>query len=487
MTSPLNKAGSIDAAVLALHLDRNVDEPLHLQLGAQLRQMILSGRVGRGTRLPASRALAVELEISRATVVLAYDQLLSEGYIVGRRGAGMFVSPELPDDVLQVSPQQPHRTAARPDGRYSRPYRPFQLGGTDPDLFPFADWARLLHRSWRKPRAALTGTADPLGWPPLREAIAGHLAEWRGVLCDSAQIAVTSRMSDSVELIASSAFAPRSTVYVEEPGYPIVRRSLERLGHDVRSVAVDANGFDPHSTIAHANIGGALVTPSRQFPLGFTMPLARRLELLDWAHRHDAYAVEDDFDGEYRYQGSPLPALMSLDRHARSIYIGTFSKVLAPALRLGFVVFPNSLIEKATQVIQQRGAPASLVAQPALAEFIASGAYATLIRRTRRIYARRLAVLMEARDGLTGLLDLEPTVAGMHVIAKFGDRIEKEVSDTEIAAVARNVDLHLAPLSSYYFANMKQRGFVLGFAGYKEDQLRRATLKLGQSMQNFVR
>jgi GntR family transcriptional regulator / MocR family aminotransferase len=498
MTRPVDSPRTADAAAAALSLDRRSALALHLQLSSQLRQMILSARMPPGARLPSSRSLAEELLISRATVVLAYDQLAGEGYVEGRQGAGIFVSPSLPQQALQAAaPPRPAQRGAPPSSggeaaggeavapppaeiHVARPIRPF-TGAPDPNLFPYQQWARLLHRIWRSPRPALLGGVDPFGWPDLRAAIARHLAQWRGILCNAGQIIVTSGAVDAIDLIARSAFSAGDTVHIEDPGYPTLRHALERAGLQPDPVLVDADGFDPARAKKHP-ARGAVVTPSRQFPLGVTLPLARRLALLDWAAAVDGYVVEDDFDSEYRYEGAPLPALMSLDRQGRAIYIGSFSKVLSPTLRLGFVVVPEHLVGSFRRTLGQRGSMASLLPQPVLAEFMNDGAYATHIRRTRRIYARRLAALLAQRDRLDGLLELAPTAAGMHVVADFAPGLAERMTDREAAERAREVGVTASALADHYAGRPQRSALILGFAGFSEEQCEAAVGRLAGAL-----
>jgi GntR family transcriptional regulator/MocR family aminotransferase len=489
MTSPLSTAGTTDAAALALSVDRRSAEPIGAQIGRQLRQMILSGRMPRGAQLPSSRALADDLGVSRATVVTAYDQLASEGYVEGRHGAGMFVSSALPEQVLQVSTATPHRPATpkRTTTRVQTTIRPFQVGAIDPELFPFREWSRLLQRTWRSPRKELLAHQSPFGWPELRQAIARHLLEWRGIACDDSRIVITSGTTDAIELITHLAFAPGTRVLVEDPGYPSLRYMLQRLGIGTDPVPVDAEGFDLSAAALTDGVRGAIVTPSRQFPLGPTLPLARRLALLDWANTVDGTIVEDDFDSEYRYEGTPLPALASLDTGGRSIYVGSFSKVLLPTLRLGFVVLPDHLVAPAQKHLLQRGAMASLVAQPALAEFMQTGAYATHIRRTRRVYARRMNALMAEQQRFGRLLTLMPTMAGMHVVADIGPGLARKYSDSEIAKIAAEAGLRVAPLADYYVGSPTRRGLLLGFAGFPEAQLTAGARKLAAALATMTR
>ena len=250
---------------------------------------------------------------------------------------------------------------------------------------------------------------------------------------------------------------------------------------------VDGEGLDLSQAPRHRDTRGAIVTPSRQFPLGVVLPVARRLSLLEWARQTEATIVEDDFDSEYRYAGTPLPALTSLDAHERSVYLGSFSKVLLPTLRLGFVVLPSRLIASAHDHLRRRGATASLIAQPALAELMASDAYATHIRRTRRVYARRMAALTAQADRFAGLLSLAPTAAGMHVVADLSPQLSRRYSDQEIAAVLRQAGVLTSPLSDYYTADPPRRALLLGFAGFSEEDITQAARKIRSVLEKVAR
>ena len=336
-----SKQTTSDAALLGLALDRGAVEPLHAQLAQGLRERILAGRIAPAAKLPSSRQFAAELGVSRVTVVTAIDQLVSEGYAEGRHGSGMYVSADLPEEVLQAQPAAPDIVLDEPLPAPPA-MQPFQPAAPDLDLFPHADWAKLMERVWRAPEQGLLANADPMGWAPLRRAIARHLNQWRGISCSPHQIIVTSGAAEAIDLLARTVFDGGDRVFVEEPGYRILRRSLALAGLEPVPVAIDENGFSIE--LAESQVGdarAAVVTPSRQYPLGVTMPLARRLELIGWARRTGGLIIEDDYDSEYRYQGRPLPAMMSLEEGADMVvYIGSFSKVMWPSLRIGFMAVP---------------------------------------------------------------------------------------------------------------------------------------------------
>jgi GntR family transcriptional regulator/MocR family aminotransferase len=484
---PLRNSKGASAAIAALSIDRLARQSLQHQIVRQIRQFILSGRLRQGARMPSTRGLAHELGVSRITVTLAYDQLSSEGYMEARRGSGMYVCSAIPDEVLKVTSKDGVRTRLRSlpprDEQFEpRPHRPFQVGAIDPELFPHATWSRLLARAWRNPVSSLTGDPDSFGWRPLRNAIARHLADWRGMDCDSAQIVVTSGTADALDIIARCVFAAGDTVLVEEPGYAPMRFGLVKNGLAVSPVRVDDEGFDLDAAEPRVKAKGAVLTPSRQFPLGATLTLSRRLKLLDWVAKTGGHLIEDDFDSEYRYRGAPLPALMSLDRNERVIYLGSFSKILSPTLRIGFMVLPASLLDKVRAYLRLRGVAASLVAQPALAEFMLSGDLAVHIRRTRRLYAQRQEALISAARVLDGLLELVPSTAGMHLVADLAPRLRTQITDRRAARLAAKAGVVVRPLADYFAGRPDRSAVLLGFAGFGEDELTRSVRALAAAL-----
>ncbi|HSG91683.1 MAG TPA: PLP-dependent aminotransferase family protein, partial [Pseudomonadales bacterium] len=353
-----------NAPLLSLRLDADSAEPLHRQLCDGLRDAVLAGNLPPGRRLPSSRALAKELGCARNTVLNAYEQLQSEGYLESRRGSGSFVSPVLPETLLvpvQVLPGNAERTAAGPL-RLSRrgaglaatraPARTagpaFMLGMPDLAAFPFDRWGRLLGSLWRRPEPAVLGSRDPAGLPALRSAIARHLNAVRGLRCSAEEVLVTSGSQQGLDLVARLLLDPGDRALIEDPGYTGLRGPLASAGLELVPVPVDADGMrveDGLERAADARL--AVVAPSHQYPLGTTLSLGRRLRLLDWARSGDGWILEDDYDSEYRYAGRPLTALRGLDAERapgteRVLYLGSFSKVMFPGLRLGYLVVPRS-------------------------------------------------------------------------------------------------------------------------------------------------
>jgi GntR family transcriptional regulator / MocR family aminotransferase len=458
-------------AISEIGVDRADAEGIQSQISRQIREMVLSGRLRPQSKLPSTRGLSDELKVARATVVEAYEQLLSEGYIETRKGSGTRVAAELPEALLNSSTP---RVAPRkqPYEKTREPAKPFRSGLVDWEHFPHDEWGRLLGRHWRNPPIAMLEHNDPFGWLPLREAIAQHLYEWRGISCEAAQVIMTAGGMDAFDLINRSIFKSGDRIWMEEPGYPTAKRVFSMGGVKSVSVAIDREGLVIAKGREKAgDAKGAFVTPARQYPTGVTMPLSRRLELLDWAEEAGAIVIEDDYDSEYRYVGRPLPALMSLDRKERVIYSGSFSKVFSPILRLGYIVVPKNLLERFRSERLSHGAPPSLMAQPALCEFMTTGAFAIHIRRMRRIYAARRAALIDALspgDGNRFTIDASP--AGLMLLLRLASHENDEALVIKLASLGISVQ----SLSSHYGGKAREQGLLLSFAGFTEKELRAA-------------
>ncbi|MCB1378523.1 MAG: PLP-dependent aminotransferase family protein [Alphaproteobacteria bacterium] len=461
-------------------IDRADREPLQSQIARQIRALVLSGRLKPQAKLPSTRALAEELDVARATVVEAYEQLLGEGYLETRSGSGTRVAAELPETLLTATTARHGKPRLQPDQARREPARPFRSGLVDWENFPHDNWGRLLGRFWRNPPITLLEHNDPFGWMPLRAAIARHLYEWRGISCEPEQVVVTAGGLDAFDLIGRAIFSQGDRVWIEEPGYPTARRVFSLGGVAVTPVPVDAEGLVvARGRERAADAKAAFVTPTRQYPTGVTMPLARRLELLDWAAEVGAMIIEDDYDSEYRYVGRPLPALMSLDQRASVIYSGSFSKVFSPIVRLGYIVVPKRLLHRFREERFNHGAPPSLVAQPALAEFMASGSFAIHIRRMRRIYAARrqtLIAALEPSDGKLFTLDASP--AGLMLLLRLSAAENDEHWVSHLAAHG----IETQSLSSHYAGRRKSQGLLLSFAGFSPEDLKYAARKLIEVM-----
>jgi GntR family transcriptional regulator / MocR family aminotransferase len=469
-TSPLSNSSTVD-----LGIDRSDVEPIQQQIARQVRELVLNGRLKPKAKLPSSRALAEQLGVARATVVEAFEQLAGEGYIESRRGSGTAVAAELPEALLATG-QRKAKPAATLSRAGRQPARPFRSGLVDWENFPHEEWGRILGRYWRNPPIALLEHKDAFGWLPLRQAIAAHLFEWRGIECDAAQVIITAGGSDAFDLIRRAVVEAGDQMWLEEPGYATARRVFSIGGLDVVPVPVDEEGLrisDARKLAPAAKL--AFVTPARQYPTGVTMPLSRRLELLEWAKQANAIIIEDDYDSEYRYVGRPLPAMMSLDRAARVIYSGTFSKVFSPIIRLGFIVVPLRLNDSFQWERSTYGHPPSLLVQPALAQFMEQGQFAVHIRRMRRLYATRRQALLDVlmpHDGR--LFDVDAPPSGLTIMLRLDD----DQDDEALVLKLQMQGIEVQALSTYYAGRKKRRGLMLSFAGFTERDLVAAAKKL---------
>jgi GntR family transcriptional regulator/MocR family aminotransferase len=485
------------AALPNLRIDHASPTPLHHQLYDGIRSAILAGQLRANIRLPSTRALARDLGISRNTVLEAYAQLLAEGYIEGQVGSGSYVSPTLPDAVLQYQadtglPHAPSQRAPSQRGkllaatpvstsRDSGTLRPFRPGLPAFESFPFDTWSRLMARHWRQPPSELLSYGNPRGYPPLREAIAEYLITSRGVRCTPEQVIIVSGSQQGLDLATRVLLDIGDKAWIEDPGYMGARGALTSAGAKVVPVPVDDEGLIVAEGIARCAAARLVyITPSHQFPLGVTMSLGRRLALLEWAHRTGAWILEDDYDSEYRYTGRPLPALQGLDSENRTVYLGTLSKTLFPSLRVGYVVVPADLVGPfvAAKALADRHAPS--IEQAVLADFFAEGYFARHVRRTRMLYAERQAALVAAAGTeLAGLLRVEPAEAGMHLVGY----LPPDVDDQAVSAKAAEHGVEAPALSLYGIAPERPRGLMLGYAAFGQAaigegvrQLRKALL-----------
>jgi GntR family transcriptional regulator/MocR family aminotransferase len=481
-----------------LGLDFESPVPVYRQIYENLREAILSGRLARGAQLPSTRTLAAGLGVSRTTVVVAFRQLHAEGYLEGRVGSGTYVACALPDDLLGVRVDAAYEPRPVASGyglsgrgkllattpattiRDQGPARAFRPGVPALEEFPIEVWRRLAGKVWRRPPRGLLGYGDPGGYQPLRETIANHLGAARAVRCTWEQVIVISGSQRALDLCARLLLDPGDAAWVEDPGYAGVRAALVGAGARLIPTPVDEEGLDitagearePDARLVH-------VTPSHQYPLGVTMSLARRLALLEWASRSGAWILEDDYDSEYRYTGRPLEALQGLDAEGRVIYVGTFSKVLFPGLRLGYLVVPPGLVEafvNASEVVDRH--PPS-VEQAILADFIAEGHFARHLRRTLLIYAERQQILLEeAKENLVGLLDVRSAQAGIHLVGWLPPGADDVEASRKIAA--RGVEA--PPLASYSTEAPQRPGLILGYAAVGRGEIRRGVRRLAETL-----
>lgn len=452
-------------------------EGLQAQLYGAIRRAVLAGELAPGERLPSSRSLAADLGLGRNTVTAACDRLVAEGYLEGRRGAGLFVAADLPADGVPGLPARgtgPHRQS--PVKVESLP-TPLPLTPEVPALddFPLETWRRLTGQVLRRQGGALLGFGSPAGLPALRHALAEYLTATRGLVCDPGQIVVVSGAQQALDLAGRLLLRPGDGVVMEDPCYPAARAAFTALGARLHPLAVDGQGIDPAQLAALSPAPRlAMLTPSHQFPLGMTLPLARRLALLRLARERDLYLIEDDYDCEYRYAGPPLQALQGLDGDGRVLYVGTFSKAMFPSLRLGYLVLPAGLVGSLLTLKRVADGFAPLISQAVLAAFITEGHLAQHVRRMRMLYRRRRAVLQAAlQQQAADLLTLWPSEAGLHLVADFVDGRD----DTAAAAQAVAAGLGVRPLSRYAI-DRRLSGLMIGFAADREAAIPAAVQRL---------
>lgn len=484
--------------------DKNTATPLYRQIYASIRTSILQGELAAKTRLPSTRVLADQLGVSRITVVNAYEQLFAEGYLEGKIGAGTFVASKLPDDLLQTSEPKPKNLEKRqssplnlsPFGekllardlestrvQFETKFQPFQNGLTAIDEFPFEIWSRIAAKFYKNPPRSILGYGDPRGLYKLREAVAAHLKSARGVNCTAEQVIITSGAQQALDLTARIFLSEKDTFLIEDPCYREAWNSFSATGAKDVSVAVDEEGFNLANAPRTGETAKLLyVTPSHQYPLGHTMTLARRLELIEWARKQNAWIIEDDYNSEFRYAGRPLASLQGLDNAGRVIYVGTFSKTIFPALRIGCLVVPPELVDVFTVARAFNDAHSSIINQAILAEFISEGHFARHVRRMRRLYEERQEILVrEVKNKLADFIEIEKTEAGMHLIGW----LKKDLDEEKITAEASRQNIKLSAVSSYYLSEPPRKGFIFGYTAFDEFQIKEAIAKLAEILRKI--
>ncbi|QBD82919.1 PLP-dependent aminotransferase family protein [Ktedonosporobacter rubrisoli] len=480
--------------------------PLYRQLYERLRTAIITGQLPAGTPLPSTRALSSELGVARKTVIHAYEDLSAEGYIVGQIGSATRVASLLPDDVsfapgerLDVPRSLPSTAApatisqrgflltqARSLSYISqfppeRGLRAFRVGMPALDLFPHVLWGRLLARRGHRSLPSLLSYQEAAGYRPLRDAIAHHLSVARGVRCTPEQVVIVAGAQAGMDLVLRVLLDAGEPAWTENPGYFGAHGALVAAGARLVPVSVDQEGIDVNMGMKLAPQARlAVVTPSHQFPLGVTMSLKRRLALLKWARQNGAWILEDDYDSEYRYTGHPLEALQGLDRHERVIYLGSFSKVLFPGLRLGYLVIPTSLIEIFTAVRRLIDTHVPVLEQMVVADFMIEGHFQRHLRRMRECYAaRRAALITDAHHILAGLLDLQISEAGLH-LAGWLPAGSDDQQGAELAAVH---GVEVVPFSQLCLVPYSHPGLLLGFAAVNEDAICQGIRQLARALE----
>lgn len=485
---------------LAITLDSSAALPLHRQLYEELRRAILTGRLLPKQRIPSTRVLARSLGISRSTVTQSYEQLLSEGYLQTTIGSGTFVCPKLPDDLLRSdSIESIHQTipppiqlstygasladaeplvTAEPESLIS-----FRYGRPALDQFPIKLWRKLLSRHCRSNVDLLDYATDSLGHRPLREAIARYLSGSRAVQCEADQVIIVNGSLQALNLVTRLLINHGDWIALEDPGYLGARHSFLTQGAKLWPVAVDHSGLIVKDLVTYpAAIKLVYVTPSHQFPTGAVLSLPRRLELLAWAQQTGTLIIEDDYDSEYRYSDRPIPALQGLGHSNSVIYIGTFSKVLFPSLRLGYLVMPQVLVPAFSRAKWLADRQSPLLEQYVLADFIDEGHLERHIRRMRTLYNQRRQTLVQA---LTLHLGQQVTIlgdnAGMHLMV----RLHTDLSDEAIIYNAAQVGVGLVSVQPYYLEAKHTGEFIFGYAELNDQQIQEGIRRLAQALSSL--
>lgn len=481
----------------AIALDSNSSTPLHQQIYEELRQAILSGRLLPGERLPSSRKLSKSLGISRSTITQSYDQLLSEGYLETTIGSGTFVCTQLPDDLLRATTTQSSEKMTRRAvklsqygetliktenfSRITEPELPINFRYSRPalDQFPIKLWRSLLSRYCCSNLDWLDYATDMLGYKPLREAIAHYLSHSRAVNCDPEQVLIVNGTQQALYLIVRLLLEPDDVIALEDPGYLSARLIFLNQGAKLLPIAVDESGLVVKNLANYSmeKIRLVYVTPSHQFPTGAILSLPRRLELLAWAQEAGAMIIEDDYDSEYRYGDRPIPALQGLDRSDSVLYVGTFSKVLFPSLRIGYLVLPKSLVLPFSRAkwLSDRHLP--LLEQQVLTDFIEQGYLERHIRKMRAIYDRRRQVLVKALNFHFGeRTTILGEKAGIHVMV----RLDTNLSDEEIIQRATQIGVGMMSARPQYLKAHSTGEFIFGYGELSEQQIEEGIRRLAQ-------
>ena len=459
-------------------------------LYGELRSAILDGRLAGGTRLPASRDFASQHELSRGTVVSVLERLQAEGYVTSRVGFGTWVNrveAPRPARYATATPAYIRRfvsTHKQPqpwiDRAFAEEPRPFRIGHPAINEFPCEIWGRIAAHRGRNFRSWLEKDVDRRGYGPLRDAIAEYLRTSRGVRCTAEQVVIVSGIQQALTLLARLLLKRGDPIWMEDPGYFGARIAFDNVGARIIAVPVNDEGLSISAGIKICpDAKGAYVTPAHQFPLGVTMSLDRRMALLNWASRSGAFVIEDDYDSEYRFEGPPVPALQSLDNHSSVIFIGSFSKTLFPALRVGYVVLPAPLMDFFVSFRYRTDFRNSSFDQAILCDFIVDGHLARHLRRMRNLYAERLAILMEgAKINLDGLLEISKVSAGLYTIGF----LKNGMTSRQAEKLAATQGVEVLAVDRFTLRRPDPKALLLGFGGFDDFAIRQGLIRLAKAL-----
>jgi GntR family transcriptional regulator/MocR family aminotransferase len=481
------------AELYPFEVDRAADAPVFRQIYLQLRLAILSGTLRPATKLPSTRELATQLGVSRSAVVSAFEQLLAEGYAVGKKGAGTYIASDLPEPFGAIHgrkkrPGSIARTAASVqdlggfvDVTAPSEERPFNLGRTLVDARTAELWRKLSARALRSFGRRHLGYADPRGMLELRKSVCDYLMAARAVRCEPDQIVITAGTQQAVDIVTRVLQGSDKEVWIEDPGYALTRLALIAAGARVRPIPVDQYGIDVAEGIRRAPRARAVfITPSHQFPKGVVLSMSRRLELLAWARESGAWIVEDDYASEFRYGGRPLASLQGLDEAERVIYIGTLNKALFPGLRLGYAVVPPSLVPAFVTARYLMDRQPSTLCQEVVVAFMAEGHFAAHIRRMRENYrGQRDALVAAIKRRLADHLTVDPPDQGMHLVAYT----RRGLSDVTLERAARQHGVIVLAMSRLYVEAPARSALMLGFSGYPRQGIAPAIARLARAFE----
>jgi GntR family transcriptional regulator/MocR family aminotransferase len=491
---------------ISIELDSQSNQSLQNQIFEAIRQQILSGVLKSGILMLSSRALSEQLNVSRNTVIFAYDRLIDEGYLYSKRTVGTFVNANLPDRSLILDQeftatannlkQRKHLSANRHpvafDGRVQTLFNPhrdrldidFWVGRPDPESFPTNTWRQLVLKNLATAGSSMTEYHDPAGIIELRQAITDHIRAARGISCRAEQIIITNGIQEGMNLVARLLITPGTIAVTESPCYQGAAYVLESYGAKLHPVPVDKDGLDVDQLPQYA-VGLAYVTPSHQYPFGATLPLERRIRLLQWAQQTGAYIIEDDYDSDFRHQSLPLTAVAGQDQHGCVIYMGTFSKSIGAALRIGYLVLPQELVSPAVTLSTLMNNGHSWLDQAVLSDFISSGSYLKHLRRIRRTYLKRRNCLVEAlKQHFGDDVTLSGLEGGMHLVWHLDEALP---TSQDIQAIAQKIGIGVyAPSAGaahdYNDSQCCKHAILLGYSSTNENQINEGVARLAEAL-----
>ena len=471
------------ALLSAIQIEKNASVPIYRQLDASIRRLILGGTLVAGQKLPSTRELSTELEISRITVKSVYEQLVAEGYAESKIGAGTFVTRGLEIETskkvnrihhnckipeIKISDRARIIMSSKASARHGQT-EPFRPGVPALDLFPIKTWNKYLNNAMQSNHRHYLSYGELSGSADLQVSIANHLADARSIQVDPRQIIITSGAQQAFVLIAFVLLNKGNTVWYENPGHIACRDVMQIMGANVVPVPIDSEGIDLQYAIEnHPNPSIVFTTPSHQQPLGTTMSLARRLGLLNYAQENDAWIIEDDYDSEFRYRGRPLPALSALDNQHRVFYVGTFSKSMFAAMRIGYVIVPSEFVDSFAKASNLLGQRSSAIVEQALSQFMDDGRFVEHIRKMRRVYNERKNILFNSlKTNCADFMKPQKTDAGMHIIAW----LKNDLQDHNVHNALLSAGIESLPLSVYSATPLVRQGIVLGFCCAHENRI----------------